>query len=738
MKSQVIASQPHTWLIQAAFLSGQSALAAWEQWRTQTDFEDLDWESYQLLPHLYENLQQHQVQNPLMPRMKGIQKLFWCKNQVALAGLETAIAALQAAGCKAMIVTTPWCSTCGQYQSIGLFDRLELQITPEDSDKMLSILQSLGWFSDAVDPKVSLEWAGSLYLKHNDYPDIILYQALSSWYDMPAFMDSCLDRAVPSTIGNTICSNWSITDQVIYHLIPKKHLNDSADISLPTLAYLITLLLSPDLDTAQLIEAASKHQLLYPLYQRLRIIQDLGITLPASLANLEESALSIVERCQYALMMNNYTYKVGTILRRHTQFTIKRLLQTPTSVASQSAEPLTPEWQLLLTCTALYFNPTVHDRTSELLQQLKYWPQYWPALVKLAAKHGLTALLGHNLKTYCAEVVSPATLRALQVNAQGNRLRNIFLTQNLAKLLDQLKAQGITVIPYKGATLTQLAYADLRLRKFNDLDILVRPQDRRKLGAFLQAQGYIQQVDYFWEESWSHPTLNIEIDVHQSLVPLELFPTLSYQKLQASQTLIKFAAPELENVEVPAINRETLFFLLCFYVIKDYATWHLKLGQLVDIAALVQQQPDMDWKEILQTAQRSGYLRIVLLQFTVLQELFGIEPPAIFQDRIKQDRSLDQLSRSVIHRLMLPEADFPEQSVRFLWPFQVDDHLFCLRIRERWRDRLWYGVLWLVSYGKFVPSLMTNPFLINTFRTYILAGVTSFWARMKLRWVKQA
>jgi hypothetical protein len=735
MKPQVIASQPHTWLIQAAFLSGQSALVAWEQWRTQTDFEDLDWESYQLLPHLHENLRQHQIQNPLMPRMKGIQKLFWCKNQVALTGLETAIGALQAAGCNVTIVTTPWCSTCGQYQSNGLFDRLELQITSEDSDKILSILQSLGWFSAAVDPKVSLEWAGSLYLKHNDYPDMILYQALSTWYDMPEFMDSCLARAVPSTIGNTTCSSWSITDQVIYHLIPKKHLSDAADIPLPTLAYLITLLLSPDLDTVQLIETATRHQLLHPLYQRLRAIQDLGISLPASLANLEKSPLSIVERCQYALMMNNYTYKVGTILRRHTQFTIKRLLQTPTSVASQSAsEPLTPEWQLLLTCTALYFNPTVHDRASALLQQ----SQYWPALVNLAAKHGLTALLGHNVKTYCAEVVSLATLRTLQVTGQGNRLRNIFLTQSLAKLLEQLKAQGITAIPYKGATLAQLAYGDLRLRKFNDLDILVRPQDRRKLGAFLQAQGYVQQVDYFWEESWSHPTLNIEVDVHQSLVPLELFPTLSYQQLQASQTPIEFSAPELENVAVPAINRETLFFLLCFYAIKDYATWHLKLGQLVDIAALVQKQPDMDWEKVLQTARRSGQLRIVLLQFAVLQQLFGIEPPAVFQDRIKQDRSLDQLSRSMIHRLMLPEEDFPEYNLRFLWPFQIDDHLFCLRIRERWRDRCWYAVLWGVSYGKFLPSLMTNPLLINTFRTYILTAVTSFWARMKLLWVKQA
>ena len=73
----------------------------------------------------------------------------------------------------------------------------------------------------------------------------------------------------------------------------------------------------------------------------------------------------------------------------------------------------------------------------------------------------------------------PADAREeLEGRAQANRLRDLELTGELARLLDRFRRDGIAAVPYKGPVLAAQAYGDVALREFVDLDILVHP-DRR-------------------------------------------------------------------------------------------------------------------------------------------------------------------------------------------------------------------------------------------------------------------
>ena len=71
-----------------------------------------------------------------------------------------------------------------------------------------------------------------------------------------------------------------------------------------------------------------------------------------------------------------------------------------------------------------------------------------------------------------------------------NSLHNLFMTGELFKLLDLFGAHGIGAIPYKGPTLAALAYGNLALREFDDLDLLLPERDIPRARDLLIAQGF--------------------------------------------------------------------------------------------------------------------------------------------------------------------------------------------------------------------------------------------------------
>jgi hypothetical protein len=81
-------------------------------------------------------------------------------------------------------------------------------------------------------------------------------------------------------------------------------------------------------------------------------------------------------------------------------------------------------------------------------------------------------------------------LHHLQDHFYKNTHRNLFLTGELLRLLNLFEAQGIFAIPYKGPALAAVAYGNLALREFADLDILIRKQDVQRAKELLTSAGY--------------------------------------------------------------------------------------------------------------------------------------------------------------------------------------------------------------------------------------------------------
>ncbi len=64
------------------------------------------------------------------------------------------------------------------------------------------------------------------------------------------------------------------------------------------------------------------------------------------------------------------------------------------------------------------------------------------------------------------------------------------MSAELIRIIQLLEKNSIETLAFKGPTLSQMAYRDITLRQYGDLDILVRKKDIYKLDTLLKEHGY--------------------------------------------------------------------------------------------------------------------------------------------------------------------------------------------------------------------------------------------------------
>ena len=120
----------------------------------------------------------------------------------------------------------------------------------------------------------------------------------------------------------------------------------------------------------------------------------------------------------------------------------------------------------------------------------------WRALPRAITIHGLGPRLARDLPASIG-AVAPAGLRAwLDEQAQRNAVRIARMHDDLAAILAAADRAGVPIVLLKGAVLTTLDDADRHPRPMADLDLLVRPADRERMGRLLAEVGFRDEPEH--------------------------------------------------------------------------------------------------------------------------------------------------------------------------------------------------------------------------------------------------
>jgi hypothetical protein len=318
--------------------------------------------------------------------------------------------------------------------------------------------------------------------------------------------------------------------------------------------------------------------------------------------------------------------------------------------ARPSTELLSNEIKFLIACCQT--NLTEED-TEYILSYLNHQDLDTNTLIRLANQHGISPLVYKTLKSLKAEhlTLNAEILTELKAHYMGISQKNMLMSAELLRIMKLLEKNGIESLAFKGPSLSQMAYGDITLRQFGDLDILIKKKDRSKMMDLLIQENYIPEIDLGQgtKETFFNcvnviglykKTTRILVEVHWELLSKNYAIDWKEESLWSKKEYI-----HINNKEISVLPTEQLLLYLCAHGSK-----HLfeRLEWICDIDRAVKSSPCIDWEFLINEAEKLGVKRMLYLGLGLSQQFFSLELPEIIQKGIAQDKEIPKLISKVI------------------------------------------------------------------------------------------
>src|SRR5215470_3532399 len=332
-----------------------------------------------------------------------------------------------------------------------------------------------------------------------------------------------------------------------------------------------------------------------------------------------------------------------------------------------------PELELLLCAIS-------PDRTPENVDRIRSCATKsldWDYLFVFARRHGVLQLLYSQLQQCVADLIPPDQLQRLQKYFQENSARNVLMTAELRRLIELLESANIEAVPYKGPVLAFFAYDDVSLRRFVDLDVLVRKEHVSRAIDLLLTDGYefSKPLSSSQRELLLRTQHNLQLrrDQRQLIVELhwEVASNLFALSVQADDLWSGLSEMKLNQRTIKTLNVEDMLFSLCVHGSRHL--WE-RLLWICDIGWIAARH-QVNWSKLLDRARRTQSQRMFLLGLYLSAKLQGVRFPALITNEFEKDGALEVLTNGILKTLFAGAEHVPasrRQIFRYNWQIRKD------------------------------------------------------------------
>jgi hypothetical protein len=305
-----------------------------------------------------------------------------------------------------------------------------------------------------------------------------------------------------------------------------------------------------------------------------------------------------------------------------------------------------PEHELLLCCARTLAASQVVTRLRELTAS----DIDWEYLFLLARRHAVVSLLYLQLERHASDLVPHEHLRKLKQHYLENSARNTVLTAELCRLITLFANSGIETVSYKGPVLGIVAYGNVALRRFVDLDVIVKKTNVLKAREILLAEGYTpaKSLSLRQQELLLRTQHNMQFsrDNHRLIVELhwELAPHLFASSVNADKLWQDLTTIDVNGTPVKALSTEDLLFSLCVHGSRHL--WE-RLSWVCDVAELITRH-SFNWTPLLERAATADSDRMFLLGLHLADKLLEAPLPDEVKQRCESDERLKSLAQNVV------------------------------------------------------------------------------------------
>ncbi len=326
-------------------------------------------------------------------------------------------------------------------------------------------------------------------------------------------------------------------------------------------------------------------------------------------------------------------------------------------------------WPLLLRACSLPRDPA---KISALAAQVRDEE----SLFRLADEHGVIAHLAAGLSTVPDARLPAALLESLRSRHRSQLLFTLSMTAELFRILELLRKSQIKCVVVKGPVLSLRAYGDPAARQYVDLDLLVRHGDIRRAAEMLIAAGYESRVPAAairagripGEYLFRRPNTNIIFELHTE-DSFRYFP----MPLPIENYFQQRVFLPLDGQPVPVLSVEHELVFIAIHGAKHF--WQ-RLMWISDVAAMVHNRSELNWKNVRQAAAEVGAERMVRVALLLSERLLGVRVPEDMRNDVSSDSSCSRLVDKIQEWLPYAGSAAPSIGERAWFRFRICGNVF--------------------------------------------------------------
>ena len=307
----------------------------------------------------------------------------------------------------------------------------------------------------------------------------------------------------------------------------------------------------------------------------------------------------------------------------------------------------------------------------------------WDEFLRLAFSHRMIPSAYRALSRIEPLCLPLFVLARLKSQFQHSSMRNLLLTAELLRLLDVLNDNGVPSIPFKGPTLATMAYGDLSMRQFGDLDILINPDNLQKARVLMQAEGYRLDRDLTpsQEAAFIRSDHAYRFLLDEKQIAVEIHWRLDDRHLSFSfgegPLWDRAESRKVFGRELLCLGSDDLFIYLCMHGAKHY--WE-SLEWICCMTALIRVINNVDWPKTINSAAKLGGRRLLHLGLLLADDLESSDISKTPLRLMRPDPIARELADTVWKEMFSPERQGAAK--------EVYRYSFYLKARERVVDRM--------------------------------------------------
>lgn len=313
-------------LLQAALLPGERGVAAWSEVRPRVDVDHLPGELHRLMPLLSKSLTVRGLDDPDLPRLKGVHQFSWYRNTMLLTDAAALLRALEATGIDTMLlrgaaIAVSYPDDAGR----RAMNDMDVFVPADDLDRARRVAEAAGW--QPLEPAKPLERRIAAAPMRNSSDRIIrLHWQPSANLSLPGVRwDGLWQRASPVRIGDTDTCIPSAGDHLVHACVDGARANSGASLRWVVDAMALLTARAAEVDWDVVVSEARRLRVTLLVSEALRYLREAldAEVPPDALAALTDTPTTLRDRVAHRLSLTTTprAASAGEIAGRFTRIT---------------------------------------------------------------------------------------------------------------------------------------------------------------------------------------------------------------------------------------------------------------------------------------------------------------------------------------------------------------------------------------------------------------------------------